>query len=210
MIRVLLVDDHAVVRAGVKQILAHEPGFAECDEAGDGPTALEKLRRHRYDVAVVDISLPGMTGIDLIKRVRQGAPDCKILILSMHAEDQFAIRALRAGAAGYLTKESASDQLVIALRKVAGGGKYISPELGERLATELDPDRETAPHEKLSDREHQVFRRLVAGQSINAIASELHLSPKTVSTHKQRLMQKLQIDSNAELVRYALNRHLFS
>jgi DNA-binding NarL/FixJ family response regulator len=210
MIRVLVVDDHAIVRAGIKQILAQAPGFAQCDEAGDGAAALEKVRNHKYDVAVLDITLPGVSGIDLIKRIRHDRPDCKVLILSMHKEDQFAVRALRAGAAGYLTKESAPDLLVSAIRKVAQGGRYVSPELGEKLAAEVDDLRERAPHELLSDREHQIFRMLVAGDSVNAIAAALNVSAKTVSTHKQRLMKKLHVDNNAALVHYALSHKLFA
>lgn len=209
MIRILIVDDHAILRAGLKQILAASSDVNVSDEAADGHQALAKLAVSHYDVVLLDLSMPGLGGIDLIKRIRQDHRDVRILVLSMHKEDQFAIRALRAGAAGYLTKESAPELLVSAIHKIATGGRFITPELAEKLAHELDESAPKPLHEQLSDREYQVLRMLTAGKSVNEVARELSLSAKTVSTHKLRIMQKLRIDSNADLVRYCIDHRLF-
>lgn len=209
MIRVLIADDHTIVREGLKQVLAATDDVVVAGEAADGQDALEQVRNNEWDIVVLDMSMPGISGIDLIKRIKQVKPKLPLLVLSMHREDQFAVRALKAGASGYLTKESAAEQLVSAIRRVAGGGKHISRALAEKLAYEIDPFEEKPPHELLSDREYQVFQMLVAGKHITEIAAELSLSAKTISTHKLRLMQKLNVSNNAELMHYAITRHLF-
>lgn len=209
MINVLIVDDHALVRAGLKQILASYPDVNAAADAGNGQAALERIRSVAFDVAVVDLTMPGLSGIDLIKRLKQERPRCQVVVLSMHKEDQFALRALRAGASGYLTKDAAPELLVDAIRTAARGGKYITPALAEQLAQSLDRPALTTPHESLSDREHQVFHMLVSGKPITEIAAELSLSPKTVSTHKLRVMQKLGVDNNAAMIQYALTHRIF-
>lgn len=204
MIHILIADDHAIVRQGMKQILAATGDMHVSGEAASGVEALEKMRAQHYDIVLVDISMPGMNGIDLVKRVKSEKPKLPVLVLSMHKEEQFALRALRAGASGYLTKESAPDLLVGAIRKAAAGGKYISAELAEKLANALDPFAETSPIEALSDREYQVLRLIVSGRSLSEIAAELSLSIKTVSTHKVRIMKKLGVSTNVELIHHAL------
>lgn len=208
MINVLIVDDHAIVRRGLRQILAGIADMTVDGEASNGMEALEQVRRGSCDVVLLDISMPGLNGIDLLKRIRHERPALPVLILSMHGEDQFAVRALRAGASGYLTKESAPELLVAAIRKAAGGGKHISAGLAERLAGELDSARARPVHDLLSDREHQILRLIVAGNSLTEIAAQLSLSVKTVSTHKSRMMQKMNIRNNAELIQYAIEHKL--
>lgn len=208
MIRVLIADDHAIVRAGLKQVLAGADGIEVAGEAADGNEVLEHARRGGWDVLVLDMNMPGPSGVDLIKRVKAHRPEARILVLSMHAEDQFALRTLRAGAAGYLTKGSAPEVIVSAIRRVAAGGRHISRALAETLAFELDPYRDRAPHESLSERETQVLRLIASGKSIADIAETLCLSANTISTHKHRLMRKLGVANNAELLRYALQAGL--
>jgi DNA-binding NarL/FixJ family response regulator len=208
MIKILIADDHAIVREGLKQILSTSREMGVTGECVDGRDVLEKIRAGEWDVILLDMSMPGLSGIDLIKRIKDEKPGLPVLVLSMHHEDQFALRALKAGASGYLTKESAPALLVSAVRKVAGGGKYISPALAEKLAFEMDPFKEKPLHEMLSDREYQILRMIVSGKSINQIAADLSLSAKTVSTHKTRVMQKLNVDNNARLIQYALTNHL--
>ena len=209
MIRILIADDHAIVREGLKQVLSATADMVVAGEAADGQEVLDKIRHSNWDVVVLDMTMPGLSGIDLIRRIKDEKPEQRVLVLSMHKEDQFAIRALKAGASGYLTKGSAPELLVSAIRRVAAGGKHISRALGEKLAYELDPFVEKPAHESLSDREYQVLRLVVAGESLNHIAAELSLSPNTVSTHKHRLMRKLNINSNAELIQYAISKQLF-
>jgi len=208
-IRILLVDDHAIMREGLKRILAPVADMAIVADVGDGHQALALIRQGACDMAVVDISMPAMNGMELIKRIKDEAPAVRVLVLSMHKEDQFAMRALRAGASGYLTKEGASDRLVEAIRKVAGGGMYVSPALAEKMAFELNRHSEKLPHERLSDREFEVLRMIVEDQSVNQIADALSLSAKTISTHKARLMRKMELHSVVELVHYALQHRLF-
>lgn len=208
MIKVLIADDHAIVREGLKQLLSAAGDMEVTGEAGDGQEVLELIRDHDYDVIVLDMTMPGISGIDLIKRIRQKRPDLRVLVLSMHKEDQFAIRSLKAGAAGYLTKGTTPDILLSAIRRVADGGRHISRNLAEKLAFEMDPFEDKPLHELLSDREYQVLCLLASGKNINDIADKLSLSANTVSTHKHRLMRKLNIDNNAELIRYALSRDL--
>jgi DNA-binding NarL/FixJ family response regulator len=207
MIRVLLADDHTLVREGLKQLLAAAPGIEIAGEAGDGDAALALVRTNDYDVAVLDMSMPGLAGIDLIKRVRLEKPQLRVLVLSMHGEQQYAARAFKAGASGYLTKDSAAAQLVSVIRKIAAGGVHISESTAAQLVGA--PARGDAPlHTRLSDREFEIFRLLVAGQGVTDIAARLHLSVKTVSTHKTRILQKMEMDSAAELVRYAVEQQL--
>lgn len=208
MIKVLLADDHAVVRAGLREILAATADITVGGEAASGPEVLAKARGEAFDVAVLDMSMPGRGGIDLIKQLKDEKPQLRILILSMHSEQQYAVRAVKAGASGYLTKESAADELVAAIRRIAGGGAYISPETAERLVHESSPRAGAAPHTLLSDREFQVFQLIASGRSITEIAQELSLSVKTVSTHKTRIMEKMNLANQSELIRYAIENKL--
>ena len=209
MIRVLLADDHAIVRAGLRELLADTGDIAVTGEAGNGQEVLANVRQHDYDVLVLDMSMPGRSGIELIRQVKEEKPKLRILVLSMHGEAQYAVRAIRGGASGYLTKDSAIEQLVAAIRRIAAGGAYVSPETAERLALDFNrPPEEAAPHTLLSDREFQVFQLIVAGKSVSAIAEALSLSVKTVSTHKTRIMEKMNLDNQAALVRYAVRHKL--
>jgi DNA-binding NarL/FixJ family response regulator len=203
-IRVVIADDHAIVREGLRRILAADPAFEVVGEAKDGHEALAAVRAGGLDVLLLDLSMPGRSGVELVKQVKSESPALKVLVLSMHDEDQYAVRAMRAGASGYLTKDSAPTQLVAAIRKTAAGGLYITPAVAEQLALRLQDPLEELPHQRLSDREHEVFRRLVAGDSVSAIAERLHLSVKTVSTHKTHVLEKMGRGSVAELVRYAV------
>ena len=203
MIRVVIADDHTILREGLKQLLQAADDLNVVGEAADGHDVLREVRSREFDVLLLDMSMPGKSGMELIKQVKAERPKLRVLVLSMHEEHQYAVRAIRAGASGYLTKESASTLLVTAIRKVAGGGAFISAEVAEQLALSAMPHAEGAPHASLSDREYQVFRLLVAGAAVTQIALQLNLSTKTVSTHKARLMDKLSIDNPADLVRYA-------
>ncbi len=204
MIRVLLVDDHSIVRDGLKRILAATTDLQVAGEAASGEAALALVKANDYDVAMLDMSMPGLSGIDLIKRLKLEKPKLRILVLSMHGEQQYAARALKAGAAGYLNKDSASELLLGALRKIAAGGVHI----GEAAAASLLQSGDKPAHEALSDREFEVLRLLVDGLGPTEIGERLHLSVKTVSTHKTRILEKLNVRSTAELVRYALEHRL--
>ena len=208
MTRILIADDHTLVREGLKQILSATPELEVVAEAMDGDQALAHVRSTEFDLALLDMSMPGLSGIDLIKRLKLERPKLRILVLSMHGEQQYAVRAFKAGASGYLTKDSASDQLVAAIRKIAAGGVYISAAAAEQLAMGAMDAPGELPHRSLSEREFEVFRLLVAGTSITDIADGLHLSVKTVSTHKTRILQKMNMASTAELVRYAVENKL--
>ena len=208
MTRIVLADDHTIVREGLKQILAGAEDFEVVDEARDGHEVMARVRELEFDVLLLDMSMPGKSGVELIRQVKAEKPRLRILVLSMHEEHQYAVRAIRAGASGYLTKESAAGELVAAIRKVAGGGAVISAEVAERLAQDAMPHAEGPPHRTLSDREYEVFRLLVGGKTVTEIAGALHLSAKTISTHKARLMEKLGVDNNAELIHYALKHRL--
>ncbi len=211
MIHVLLADDHALVRDGLKRIIAESGLFQVVAEAADGNEALQRLRTQAIELALFDLSMPGRNGIELIKLVKAEFPDLRILVLTMHEEDQYAVRAIRAGAAGYLTKDSASASLIAAMEKVARGGMYVSAALAEQMALSLQPQSlPDRPHQQLSDREHQVFHALVAGQSIGEIANVLSLSVKTISTYKSHIFAKMQMNSVAELVHYAIAQKLVS
>ena len=208
MIRLLLADDHALVREGLKRILAAASDIEVVGEAANGDETLALVRQNDYDLALVDLSMPGLSGLDLVKRLRLEKPKLRILVLSMHGESQYAARALKAGASGYLTKDIAAAQLLGAIRKIAGGGVHISETAAAQLLGAGAPAGDAPPHTLLSDREFEVFRQLVAGRSITEIAEALHLSVKTISTHKARILEKMAMASTAELVRYAVEQRL--
>jgi len=208
VIRVVIADDHTIVREGLKQLLLAASDLEVAGEARDGNEVLERVRGSDFDVLLLDMSMPGRSGMELIRQVKGEKPKLRVLVLSMHAEHQYAVRAIKAGASGYLTKDSASRELVSAIRKVAGGGAFISAEVAEALALGAMPQAEGPPHTSLSDREYQVFRLLVSGKSVSDIAAELNLSAKTVSTHKARLMEKMALNNQAELIRYAIKHRL--
>ena len=208
MIRIVIADDHAIVREGLKRIVDSADDLQVVGEAADGTEVMERVREIVFDVLVLDLSMPGRSGMELIKLVKAQQPRLRILVLSMHQELQYAVRAIKSGASGYLTKESAPAQLVLALRKIAGGGAYISAEVAEQLALGAMPGAQADVHESLSDREMQVFRCLAAGESVTDIASRLNLSVKTVSSHKANLMQKMSLANQSELVRYAIRHGL--
>lgn len=199
-----MADDHMIVREGLKQILAKSGDLEVAGEAANGNDVLQMVRDGEWDVLVTDMSMPGRNGLELIKLVKAARPKLPVLVLSMYGEEQFAVRAIRAGASGYLNKESASDQLVSAIRKIAGGGVYVSAAVSEALLRNVRDGERRLPHEQLSDRELQVLQLIAGGQSVNDIAARLNLSPKTVSTHKTRLLEKMNMSNQAELIRYAL------
>ncbi|MDQ6620552.1 MAG: response regulator transcription factor [Pseudomonadota bacterium] len=208
MIRIVIADDHTIVREGLQQLLGAAGGFEVVGEARDGIEVMQRVRELEFDVLLLDISMPGKSGLELIKQVRSEKPRLRVLVLSMHEEHQYAVRAIKSGASGYLTKESASAELATALRKIAAGGAYITPRVGEELALGTLSGPDVAPHTTLSDREFQVFGMLASGKSVSDIAEALHLSVKTISTHKARLMQKLGVATSNELIRYALQHRL--
>jgi len=206
--RILIADDHAVVRQGLKQILAEEFKRAVFGEAAEAQQTLEQVWAHPWDIVVLDVTMPGRSGLEVLKEIKRARPMMPVLMLSMHPEDQFAIRLLKAGAAGYLSKESAPAELIGAVRKAMAGGRYLSAALAEKMATFLVSDVQTLPHEKLSDREFMILRMIAAGKPVGVIARELSLSIKTVSTYRVRLLEKMGLTNNAELVHYAFRNHL--
>lgn len=208
MIRVLVADDHAIVREGIKQILADQPDLQLVGEAENGQDVLRAVRAGNVDLVLLDMSMPGRSGIELIKEIKRVQPSLRVLVLSMHEEEQYAVRAIKAGAQGYLTKTSAPDELVGAIRSVAQGRAYMRQEVVERLALSFSTPEEALPHTRLSDREYQVFLMLAHGQTVTAIAEELYLSSKTVSTHKARILQKMGCTSLADLIHYAVRKGL--
>lgn len=208
MIRVLIADDHTIVRDGIKQLLAETDDLIVQGEACNGVELMQKVRDDHWDVLLMDLSMPGRNGIELIRYIKTESPKLPIVVLSMHTEDQYAVRTFQAGASGYLTKESASSQLVAALRKVACGGLYVSAKIAEKLAMGVMPSSENLPHENLSNREYQIFQMIAGGSKVSEIARALSLSVKTVSTHKTRILQKMDLHSTADLVRYALQHQL--
>ena len=208
MIRVLIADDHAIVREGLKQILSDIPDMMVVDEAVDGEEALRKARTDTWDVLVLDLAMPGRSGLDILEHLKCDRPQRPVLVLSMHAEEMYAVRVLKAGAAGYLTKESTPHELVKAIRKVLSGGKYVSASLAETLALRLDDTTERPLHETLSHREFQVLRMMASGRTVTEVADELSLSVKTVSTYRSRILEKLKLKNSAEAIRYAVDHHL--
>ncbi|MCI0400301.1 MAG: response regulator transcription factor [Gammaproteobacteria bacterium] len=208
MIRLLIADDHPIVREGLKRIVAECRDMRVVGEAVNGDEALTKSKSAGADVLLLDVSMPGPGFLDVMRLLRAESPGLRVLVLSVHPEDHYAVRALRAGAAGYLTKDHSPEELANAIRRVHAGGKYVTASLAEQLASELGPDAEKPPHETLSDREHQVFCMLGSGKSVNEIATELTLSPKTVSTYRTRILQKMKLRNNTELIRYAVQNAL--
>jgi len=210
MLKILIADDHPVVRRGLKQIIADSGDMAVGDEAADGWEVLSKVRASDYDVVLLDVAMPGIDGLDVLTQLRHEKPRLPVLMLSMYPEEQFAIRAFRAGASGYVTKESAPDELVGAIRKVSTGGKYVSSALAEKLALDLERGGKQPPHETLSDREYQVMSLIASGKTVTGIARELSLSVKTISTYRSRILEKMNLKNNAELTNYAIKNGLIS
>ncbi|HMK65898.1 MAG TPA: response regulator transcription factor [Thermodesulfobacteriota bacterium] len=208
MIKIFIADDHPVVRMGIKQILAEVKDMTVADEAGTGQETIKKVVKNDYDVILLDISMPGRNGLDILRELKNKKPKIPVLILSIYPEDQYAVRVLKLGAAGYLTKESVPEELINAIRKVANGRKYISASLAEKLASDLELNTDKPPHENLSDREYQVLCLLASGKRLKDIADTLDLSIKTISTYRTRILEKMKMDNNAELIRYALQNNL--
>ena len=208
MIKILVVDDHALVRDGLKRILLDTPDMIVADEASNGEEVINKVGNNDYDLVLLDISLPGRDGLDVLKQLKCTNPKVPILILSMYPEEHYAVRSLRAGASGYLTKQSSSDELIGAIRKVAEGRRYITPSLAEKLAFELGADVRKLPHEKLSDREYQVMCMIGSGQTVTEIAETLSLSIRTISTHRAHILNKMEMKNNAQLTYYAIKNTL--
>jgi two-component system invasion response regulator UvrY len=208
MIRVLIVDDHAIFRRGLKALLFDEFAGVRCGEASDAEQALHQLGKKEWDLALLDVTLPGKSGLDLLGELKAARPRLPVLVLSVHPEDQFAVRVLKAGAEGYMTKESAPEELVKAIRKILAGGRYVSPSLAERLALNVRTDLTRTPHETLSDRQYEIMCRIASGKTVTEIAGELSLSVKTVSTHRARILEKLGLKTSAQITRYAIRNNL--
>jgi DNA-binding NarL/FixJ family response regulator len=208
MPKILIADDHPIVRTGLKQIIAEEPDIKIIGEATNGNEVLEFLMKNPCDLVLLDLAMPKRTGLEVLSEIRQIQPNIAILVLSIYPEDQYAVRALRAGASGYLTKASAPVELVKAMRKVLSGGKYISVSLAEILASEIDQHTPQQPHERLSDREYQVMLMLAAGKTVTEVGKDLNLSVKTISTYRARILEKMNIKNNAQLTFYAVENHL--
>lgn len=207
--KILIADDHAVVRRGIQQILTDSYHDVETGEAANAEEALELIRKERWDIVIIDISMPGRSGLDALKEIKKTNPTLPVLMLSIHPEEQFATRALKAGASGYLTKESAPDELVLAINKALSGGKYVSTKLAEQLAEDLKIGSDDIPlHKKLSDREYEVLLLIASGKSISDIAEQFSLSVKTISTYRSRILEKTNMKSNADIVRYAITHDL--
>jgi two-component system, NarL family, invasion response regulator UvrY len=210
VIKVLVADDHEVVRRGLRQILAETGDILVAAEAASASDVMRVVGEQRFDVVVLDISLPGGSGIELIGEIKKVRPDARVLILTVYSEEQYAVRAIKAGAAGFLTKESASDRLIEAVRKIAAGGRYVTAELAETLASLLAGETAGQPHERLSDREFEILKLLASGKTVSQVAQELCLSVKTVSTHRTRILKKMNMKTNAELTHYAVKSGLVS
>ncbi|MBS1620257.1 MAG: response regulator transcription factor [Bacteroidetes bacterium] len=208
MIRVLIADDHAIVRKGLKQLLLEEYPSAVIGEAGDAETLVAAATNDQWDVVICDMNMPGRSGLDALSQLKHLNPKLPVLIISMYPEDQYALRVLKAGASGYLAKETVHDELSKAIRTVLNGRKYITPDVAERLAESLTAETEKKPHELLSDREFDVFKLLAVGKSVTEIAEQLSLSVTTISTYRSRIMEKMQMHSNAELARYAIENKI--
>jgi two-component system invasion response regulator UvrY len=208
VIRVLIADDHPLVRSGLRQILAPEPDFAVPGEAADSEQAVKSVDEQNWDVVLLDISMPGRDGLDALREIRRRRPALPVLILSMHSEDQFAIRAIKAGASGYITKVLPPNELIHAIRRVSTGKKYVTPAVAEALANAVEYGNARPLHESLSDREFQVVRKIAAGKTVSEIAAEISLSVKTVSTYRARALEKMSMRTNAELTRYAIENGL--
>jgi len=208
VIKVLIADDHAILRRGLKEILVRELEGAVCGEAEDAQQVLAQVQSHDWDLVILDITMPGRSGLDVLRDLKAARPKLPVLVLSMHPEDQYGKRVLRAGAAGYMNKESAPEELIKAIRKVLSGGRYVSPALAEKLALDLNQDAERPIHETLSGREFEVLRMIACGKTVSQIAEELHLSVPTVSTYRARILEKMNMTTTAELMHYALRNRL--
>ncbi|MBW2029505.1 MAG: response regulator transcription factor [Deltaproteobacteria bacterium] len=208
MIRILIADDHAIVREGLKQIISDDPEMVVSAEASTGSQALDRLSKGAYDVVILDVSMPGGSGLEVLKQIRRTWPELPVIILTMYPEEHYAIRALKAGASGYLTKENAPEELVAAIKKAAQGGKYVSASLAEKLASYLEADTRKPLHERLSDREYEVMCMIGRGRTSTQIARELNLSVKTISTYRSRILEKMGMENNAEIIRYAVKNCL--
>jgi DNA-binding NarL/FixJ family response regulator len=208
VIRVIVADDHAIVRQGLKQILAQVPDMQVVGEAGTGDETMAVVRDVPADILILDLSMPGFGALEALREVRHRRPTLPVLILSVHSPAQYGIRMLRSGASGYMTKESAPDELIQAIRKIVGGGKYLSQEMAEKLAEHVSQGEHEKPHEALSDREFHIVRLLALGKKVSEIAEELALSPKTISTYRRRALEKLNLQSNADITQYALRERL--
>ncbi len=208
MIKILIADDHAVVREGLKQIISENPDMIVTDEANNGQEVLNKVSEQHYDIVLLDITMPGKSGLDVLKQLKSKKPKLPVLMLSVHPEEQYAVRTLKAGASGYLTKGSATDELIAAIRKISQGKKYISSSLAEKLAFDLDIDHDKPRHEILSDREYQVMSMIASGKTIKEIADELSLSVQTISTYRSRILEKMKMKNNAEIIYYAVKQGL--
>lgn len=208
MIRFLIADDHAVVRRGLRHILQDAFQRASFSEAGDARQALDEVRKQDWDVVMLDISMPGRGGLDIIQELKSTRPKMPILVMSVHPEEQYAKRVLRAGASGYITKDSVPEELVKAVRKVLAGGRYVSSSLAERLAFEMEAGAREFPHESLSNREFQVLKLMASGKTVNQIAEELSLSVQTISTYRARILEKMGMKTNAELIHYAVRNNI--
>lgn len=207
-IRVLIADDHAIVRQGLRQILSETEDMLVAGEAADGLDALHLAREQSWDVVLLDVSMPNRNGIDTLKQLKKEFPRLPVLMLSMHPEEQYAVRALKSGASGYVTKQSAPDQLVTAIRQVASGRKYVSPSLAMKLAEAIAENNDRPPHETLSNREYQIFCLIAAGRPLTQIAEQISISVKTVSEYRKRILEKMKLESNAELIHYGLKHGL--
>jgi DNA-binding NarL/FixJ family response regulator len=208
MVKILIADDHPIVRKGLKEILAEHPDMKVLGEAQNSQEVLNLIRKENWDVVVLDITMPGRDGLDVLKDMKKVRPKLPVLVLSIHPEEQYGVRALKAGASGYLTKESAPDRLVSAIRKILERGKYVSPSLAEKLAFDLERDTDRLPHEGLSDREYQVLALIASGKPVGEIGRELSLSAKTISTYRSRILGKMGMKNNAELIQYAIRNKL--
>jgi len=208
MMKILIADDHPIVRRGLKQILAEEPDLGIAGEARSSQEVLELVRKQDWNAVILDITMPGRGGLETLREIRKERPKLPVLILSMHSEDQYGVRALKAGAAGYMTKESAPEKLVQALRKIMKGDKYISPTLAEKLVLDLERGTPNSLHETLSDREHQVMSMIASGKTVSEIGKDLFLSVKTISTYRSRVLKKMKMKNNAELTHYAIKNRL--
>jgi len=209
MIRILIADDHPLFRDGLRHILAGCPDFTVADEASNGQEVFEKVWKNEYDMVLLDIAMPGTPGLEVLKRLKNEKPKLPVLVLSMYPEEQYAVRVIKAGASGYLTKQSASEELITAIRRISGGRKYITPSIAERLADDVEPAAEKPLHDTLSDRELEVFRMISAGKTAIQMAEGLFLSVKTISTYRSRILEKMQMKTNAELIHYAIKHNMF-
>jgi len=208
MIKIVIADDHEIVRAGLKQIIADEEDMEVAGEANNGENLIEMVKKNSYDVVLLDLKMSGMNGIEVMKHIKMIRPDIPVIVLSMHAEDQYAVRTIKAGASGYITKETAGESLITAIKKVVTGGKYISPTLAETLAESIAGGGNELPHEHLTDREFQVMCMIASGKTVSEIGAELFLSVKTISTYRQRILEKTSMKNNSELTHYVIKNNL--